>query len=82
MPANVADKLLREMGPGIEVAEIAHDGGPHKVARRVVFGRIIHSIEGVSEGRESLGDVARNFEELFVDERGRGRRRRRRVSGL
>lgn len=82
MPANVADKLLGEMGPGIEVAEIAHDGGPHKVARRVGFGRVIDSVEGVSEGGESLRDVAREFEELLMDERGRGRRRRRRLSGL
>jgi len=27
--ANVADKLLREIGPGVYMAEIAHDGGPH-----------------------------------------------------
>jgi len=57
------------------VREVAEDGGPHEAARPVEFGGfdVDGAVEGVFEGSNGFGDVAREFLKLLVDE---GRRRR------
>ena len=76
MAAHVGEEVIRELSSGVEVGEVAENGGPSEFLGRRVGDRAVE-VEGVLEGGDGFGEVvAHQLLQLLVDRGGGGGRGR------